>query len=175
VGEPVIAYKFLRDGAVGVFSRFAWPRPVNGEHGQWVEADGIEPCRSGIHACRRRDLPYWLASELWELELDPAGLVEERTKVIASRGRLLRRIETWDEASRADYTDMCAARARERIAAVPELERWGDVIESATAESAALTGFVAARIAEAAVGREGWLAEREHQSEWLAERLALRA
>jgi hypothetical protein len=173
VGEQVIAYKFLRPGAVGVFSRFAWPRPENGEPGRWVVAGAVDPCRAGIHACRVHDLPYWLASELWEIEIDADGFVEERTKVVAGRGRLLRPIEAWNDAARVDFVDLCAARARERIAAAPELERWGDVIEPARAEGPALSGFVAARIAEAAAGREAWHAEREHQWRWLAERLAL--
>ena len=169
----MIAYKFLRRGGIGVFSRFAWPRPDRGARGPWVEAGGLEPCRAGIHACRVSDLPFWLAPELWEIELDPQGLVEERTKVVAARGRLLRRVYGWDERARDDYVDMCVARAQERIAAVPELERWGDVIEPSRAEGPALLGFVAARIAEAAAGRDAWLAERRHQSRWLAERLAL--
>jgi len=42
-------------------------------------------------------------------------------------------------------------------------------------ERPALTAFAAARIAEAAVGREGWFADRAHQSQRLAERLGLQA
>ena len=40
----VIAYKFLRDDATGVFTGFAWPLPEEGP-GAWVEAR-VEQCRS---------------------------------------------------------------------------------------------------------------------------------
>jgi len=74
---------------------------------------------------------------------------------------------------RADFTDLCAARARDRIAAAAELAPWGDVIEPSRAEGPALLGFLAAWVAEAENGRSGWLAEGDHQSRWLAERLGL--
>src|SRR5207248_10655827 len=59
----VIAYKFLAEDGTGVFSRFRWPI------GEWVEAD-VDPCRSGVHGCRPRDLPYWIAPALYETELE---------------------------------------------------------------------------------------------------------
>ena len=86
----MIAYKFLRSGAVAPFSSFAWP---TGSPGPWVEAEP-HVCVSGIHACRAADLPYWLGAELWEIELDRA--VDETRKVVAPRGRLLRRVDGWD-------------------------------------------------------------------------------
>jgi hypothetical protein len=73
----VIAYKFLRTDGTGVFTRFAWPLP-DGEPGEWVQAP-ILACRSGIHACRVRDLPLWLGRELYEIELADR-IVEEPTK-----------------------------------------------------------------------------------------------
>ena len=51
----MIAYKFLRPDGTGVFTGFSWPLP-NGGPGRWVEAN-VEPCRSGIHACRPEHLP----------------------------------------------------------------------------------------------------------------------
>ena len=68
--------------------------PVSGQQSQeWVEAP-VEPCRSGIHACRPGDLPMWVADELYEIEL--AGeIVHERTKVVAPRARLLRRVDAY--------------------------------------------------------------------------------
>ena len=84
------AYKFLRRDGTGVFTSRAWPLPGPGGPGAWVEAP-LDPCRSGIHACRVRDLPLWLGQELYEIELG-GDIVEARTKVVASRRRLLRRI-----------------------------------------------------------------------------------
>src|SRR3712207_1858901 len=82
-------WKFLRRGAVSPFTGFEWTVRT------WVTADPALTCVTGIHACRRSDLPYWLADELWQVEL--AGPVTpSRHKVVAGRGRLLGRLEAWD-------------------------------------------------------------------------------
>jgi hypothetical protein len=82
----------------------------------------LAACRRGIHACRLGDLPWWLADELWEIELD--GRVEpEEHKIIATAGRLRARIEAWTPACAQDYADACAWRAHGR--AVQALTRAG--------------------------------------------------
>jgi hypothetical protein len=167
----VIAYKFLRRDGTGVFTRFAWPLP-NGGPGAWVEAP-VEPCRSGIHACRAGDLPLWLGRDLYAVELG-GEIVEERTKVIASRARLLRRIDAWDDGLRAAYTRDCADRAHALArGADPPLREWEAVVEPSVAEGPALLGFVAARIAEERDGAAAYRAERARQVAWLTERLGL--
>lgn len=163
------AYKFLRADGTGVFTRFAWPLPDR-DPGAWVEADP-DPCRSGIHACRLRDLPYWAGRVLYEVELD-GEIVEDGTKVVASRGRLLRRIGGWDDDFRAAYTRQCADRARE-LARATGLERWEVVVEPSMPEGPALVGFVAARIAEEGYGVDAYHAERARQADWIAARLGL--
>jgi hypothetical protein len=163
------AYKFLRADGTGVFTRFAWPLPDGGP-GAWVEGEP-DPCRSGVHACRLGDLPYWMGRVLYEIELD-GEIVEHRRKLVARRGRLRRRIDAWDDGCRAAYTRYCADRAHE-LARASGLERWEEVIEPSVQEGPALLGFVAARIAEEATGIEGYLAERARQTEWLAARLPL--
>lgn len=165
----MIAYKFLRHDGTSVFTGFRWPLP-NGGPGPWVEA-GIDPCRSGIHGCRRADLPLWAGRTLYEVELD-GEIVEEAMKVVARRGRLLRRIEAWDDAFRDEYTRACADRAHE-LARGASLESWDAVIEPSVPEGPALLGFVAARIAEEISGPEAYRAERDRQADWLAERLSL--
>jgi hypothetical protein len=165
----VIAYKFLRHDGTSVFTGFRWPLPDGGP-GPWVEA-GIDPCRSGIHGCRRADLPLWAGRTLYEVELD-GEIVDEAMKVVARRGRLLRRIEAWDDAFRDEYTRMCADRAHE-LARGASLESWEAVIEPSVPEGPALLGFVAARIAEEISGPEAYRAERDRQADWLAERLSL--
>jgi hypothetical protein len=167
----VIAYKFLRPDGTGVFTGYSWPLPNDGP-GTWVEAD-VEPCHSGIHACRPEHLPLWAAHALYEAELD-GEIVEGRTKVVAGRARLARRIGAWDEALRDRYTRMCADRAHELArAASPPFEQWEAVIEPSIPEGPALLGFVAARIAEEASGPEAYHAERARQTEWLVEKLGL--
>jgi hypothetical protein len=163
----VIAYKFLRAGGTSPFTGFAWPVP-EGEPGPWIEAP-VEPCRSGIHACRRDDLALWLGRELYEIELD-GEIVEERSKLVASRGRLLREVSAWDDGQRDAYTRMCADRAHELAR---DLEQWAAVIERSIREGPALLGFIAARIAEERDGPDAYQAERAHQTAWLVERLGL--
>jgi hypothetical protein len=166
---PVIAYKFLRADGTGVFSGFTWPLP-GGEPGAWVEAPP-DPCRSGIHACRVGDLPYWAGRVLYEIELG-GEVVEQETKVVAPRGRLLRRVEGWDEDFRAAFTRHCADRAHE-LAREGGITRWEEVIEPSIPEGPALLSFVAARIAEEAGGVEVYRAERDRQARWVATELEL--
>lgn len=112
----MVAYKFLRSGRVGLFSRFCWPDP-----GVWVEAAGDgDTCRSGIHACRMEDLPWWLADELWEIDLrDPTRV--DGHKVVATAGCLQAPVERWTPACAQEYAEACAWRARDR--AVQALRR----------------------------------------------------
>jgi hypothetical protein len=168
----VIAYKFLRSDGSSVFASFGWPLPDAGP-GAWVEAP-IEPCRSGIHACRPGDLPHWAGRVLYEIELD-GEIVEESDKVTASRGRLVRRIREWEE-QRDAYTRMCADRAHELVrAAPPEFAGWDSAVESSVPEGPALLGFVAARIAEEIAGSpDAYRAERTRQTAWIVQRLGLR-
>jgi hypothetical protein len=165
------AYKFLRRDGTTPFTGFRWDLP-NGEAGRWVEAR-VAPCRSGIHACRASDLPYWVGPVLYEIELE-GDVVEARSKLVASRGRLLQRIEAWDDVLPEAYTRMCADRAHELAAsASPPLEEWAAMIEPSIREGPALLGFVAARIGEEISGPSAYQAERARQSEWLVDRLGL--
>jgi hypothetical protein len=165
----MMAYKFLRSDGTGVFTGFRWPLP-NGGPGAWVDAR-IEPCVSGIHACRRADLPLWAGRTLYEIELD-GEILDEAMKVVASRGRLMRRIDAWDDAFRDEYTRMCADRAHE-LARGASLDEWDAVIEPSVPEGPALLGFVAARIAEEISGPDAYRAERRRQADWLDDRLGL--
>jgi hypothetical protein len=168
----VIAYKFLRRDGTGAFTRHPWPLPAGAAPGAWVEAP-VDPCRSGIHACRVDDLPLWLGKELFAIELD-GEIVAERTKLIASRGRLVRRIDAWDDALGSAFMDDCAERAHALVrAAAPALDHWEADIAPQPGEGPAMLGFVAARIAEERGGPGGYRAERARQVAWLAGRLGL--
>jgi hypothetical protein len=168
----VIAYKFLRPDRTSVFTGFSWPRP-NGGSGGWVEAE-VEPCRSGIHACRPEHLPLWAGQVLYEIE-HAGEIIDDRTKLIAARARLTRRIDAWEEeAVRDRYTRMCADRAHELARrASPPLEQWEAAIEPSVPEGPALLGFMAARIAEEIDGPDAYQVERGRQTEWLVEQLQL--
>jgi len=125
----VIAYKFLRAGRIGPFSGALWA-----ESGE-VEAPGpLEACRNGVHACRIDDLAYWLDDELWEIEL-LGEIVEERLKLLARRGRLARRIDSWDDGTRRAFAEWCLRRVAAHSAAEARdagLEAEADALQHAS-------------------------------------------
>ncbi len=136
------AYKFLRAGRRAPFSDLVWP-----EAG-WVAVDGpLDACRSGIHACRPGHLAYWLLPELWEIELE-GELLEAELKVVARRGRLTNRIDTWDDAVSRDLAEECVRRTARY--AVLELTELGLAGEAALLEDARTVGELAATAVQVA-------------------------
>ena len=168
MARVVIAYKFLRAGAVAPFTGFTWPV------GEWVEVEqDVDPCRAGIHACRIADLPLWLGPELWEIELE-GDVLERGRKLVASRGRLVRRIEEWNETARNDFGRFCVRRTRQRLGYVPVLSGYvGDVQRMVGDGRVPLAAFAAARAAEHRDGETGYARERAAQAAWLAARIGL--
>jgi hypothetical protein len=150
----LLALKFLREGGVGPFSYFQWPLPSAGEPGAWVAA---EPGDRGIYACDAEHLVYWLAPELWIIELD--GEVEvEGTKLVAPRGRLIRRVEAWTREKLAAFGQECALRTRDRAAAAIRGLGEGDLADrlAACTDAASISELAAAASRGAArpLGRE---------------------
>jgi hypothetical protein len=120
----VIAWKFLQPGAVGLFSGFEWPTPTASQPGPWVE---VEPplvrALRGVHAVRTAWLLDWLGDELWEIEL--AGeIADANGLLVASRGRLLRRVSEWDAPAAAAFAAACVLAVRDMAA--DALARTGD-------------------------------------------------
>lgn len=115
----MIAYKFLRSGGRTLFSRKTWPLPAGATAGAWLEADEgpLLPCRNGVHACELADLPYWLADELWQIELDGEAL-RGPDAWIARRGRLLRQVTTWNPDTRTRFAGACADRIETQLASL---------------------------------------------------------
>ena len=106
----MIAYKFLATGRFARYSGVTWP-----EAGTWLEGRGTpEHCVSGIHALRPFAFLGWIDDELWTCEL--GGAIEEDCDVlVAERGRLLERVQAWNEASAYEFARGCAARGRELV------------------------------------------------------------
>jgi hypothetical protein len=163
----VIAYKFLAPGGVAPFTSFRWPVD------EWVEAGAADPCRAGIHACHIRDLPIWLGAELWEIEL-AGSVIEQERKLVASRGRLTRRVDAWDGHLADAFGRFCAKRTRQRVGFLPVLSGFvGDVDRFVSEGRIPIAGFAAARAAEWCDGQAAYDLERRAQATWLAERLGL--
>jgi hypothetical protein len=100
----VIAYKFLLPDRRGPFTGREW------REDEWLEAEGaLVPCRNGVHAFRTSDLAYWLTDDLWEVALD-GEIVESDLKLLARRGRLVRRIDAWDPEARRAFAYECLRR-----------------------------------------------------------------
>jgi hypothetical protein len=183
------AYKFTRTGGIAPFSRFSWPRPDGDRPGDWVDAVVAVPCRAGIHACRPPELPYWVAAELWVIELD-GDVVESGGKLVASRGRLLAPVEAWMAGGAAAFGADCARRAAEIAAEFaggpPELvgllEGYAaDAAHYVAAGDPAVAAHIAATAAgDAAAGSKvheqdspAGRAERSRQGAWMVEHLGL--
>jgi hypothetical protein len=153
----MIGYKFLAVGAIGLYSGFRWPAPDNGGPGKWVGVEGsLLAFRRGVHACRPESLLDWIDDELWQVEL--AGEVMETSGVlVASRGRLLRRVAEWDEAAGRELSEACAWRVRDH--ATSALRRLG--LGGAAEELAACRGLseLQARAARHAAETRGFGAQ----------------
>jgi hypothetical protein len=129
----VLAFKFLDRQGRTLIRAVRWPLPNGDGPGAWLEAAAARPCREGIHACRPRDLAYWVHHELWEIELD-GGIVEAERKVVAQRGRLLRRIGAWSDGIGKEFDAWCAWRARDHAVSVlgqAGEDGWGQQLEEA--------------------------------------------
>ena len=81
----MIAYKFLTTDGTSVFTGFSWPLPQGGP-GAWVEAN-VEPCRSGIHACRPEHLPLWAGQVLYEADAERGDRVLGQAPVVRADRR----------------------------------------------------------------------------------------
>lgn len=163
----MIAYKFLADGAVSPFSGFRWRAD------EWVDVDAVEPCFTGIHACTAEQLPYWLGPELWEIEL--AGeIVRQARKLVAARGRLVRRLDGWNEELRTAFATDVLERTRLRFGSVPLLSGYvADIERFRATPRVGLAAFAAARAAEWSGGPRAYERERARQARWLATHLGL--
>jgi hypothetical protein len=110
--ENTTAYKFLRRGRIAPFAKVQWPPPHDSK--KWIGGDVV-------HACRVRHLPYWLNEELWHVELE-GDVAEQGWALLATRGRLLARVEGWPDAKQAFAAD-CAEVARGAAADVLKRKR----------------------------------------------------
>ncbi|HYE89694.1 MAG TPA: hypothetical protein VEA38_01685, partial [Terriglobales bacterium] len=94
-----------------------WP-----EIGEWTETRDVNPCHTGWHLARPRDLIQWLrtspriagATTLdFEIYIAEAEIYTEADdKVVAPRARLVRRLQ-WDREFVVSWAKECAASAHE--------------------------------------------------------------
>src|SRR5262249_48083049 len=104
-------FKFLRASAVSPFTGYVWGPGA----GDWVDAGPAGPCRRGIHARRGGELPFWLAEELWRVELG-GPVVVSGDQGGAPRARAASRIERWTPETADELGRMCTARVAHHAA-----------------------------------------------------------
>jgi hypothetical protein len=149
-----------------------WP-----EAGEWLESDSPPAlCRAGVDALLPDVLATWIAEELWRVELD-GGEALAPGIIVAPRGRLLARVEEWNDDTAREFALACAAHVRGG-ATGRAAEYAADTVASADAAVADYTAttvaYMAAHAAEA-MTPGGFAAERRWQSLWLAARLGVEA
>lgn len=175
------AYKILKDGR-SEFTGWRWPLPDADQPGQWVHVEGsIALCVNGIHASTPAQLPHWLGTELWEIEL-AGNVLEDEAALVASQARLLCRVDAWDEPMRGRFAEMCLARARELADGYPAGGGLVTKVEHTLSwAGAAPAGYFTAMLAGesdsgARAGADydaAFLRERSRQARWLREQLKL--
>ena len=74
-------------------------------------------------------------------------MVEGERLVVARRGRLVRRVEAWNDAAAGAFGTSCAEEARRRAARSPNLAEYADDAENPES-SPQFAAFAAARLAE---------------------------
>lgn len=190
MSAPVVAYKFLARGALGPVSRVRWPLPSSDGATAWLTADApLAVCRSGVHACLKDQLAFWLHEELWRVELE-GDVTDGLDCVVSPRGRLLERIGAWSEGGGAQRF---AAAVRDHAATLiderPEAERHAFIgyvddatwhVENGRLESPALAALCAsmavAKLLESqGLGslEEAYRRERAWQSTWIVNEMGL--
>ncbi|MFL5395882.1 MAG: hypothetical protein ACJ79G_23870 [Myxococcales bacterium] len=86
----------------------------------------------GVHGCRAEDLACWPDDELWLVELG-GPILHELHQLVATRGRLLKRIAGWNADTVCEYAGACAWRAGDL--ALEDLDRAGLAAASAALRS----------------------------------------
>jgi hypothetical protein len=141
-----LAWKFLDERSMGVFSGFTWPKStIDTDPGPWVETSEVIPCYEGVHACSVEQLAWWMSAQLWEIEL-AEPVVVKGAKLVAQRGRLIRLVDDWPGIG-AELAEWAVWRVRGH--AVEVLTAMGDSdagAKLATAETFDDLGNAAARI-----------------------------
>jgi hypothetical protein len=181
----MIAYKFLAETGLGRFSEARWPLPEGGAPGAWLSAAGpVRPCQQGIHATRVENLPYWLDHQLFQIELE-GTLLETESALVAERGRLIRRVDAWNDSAFAALCSFCLQRTAEMFARVTErapaelararffVDEVQMFVQMGARATAVYVAAVGAHVASALEPEAAYRAERAKQAEFLAAHLGL--
>jgi hypothetical protein len=100
-------FKVLAPGRKAIYGTGSWPAP-----GVWRKRiERLKSCQSGYHLCTRSGLVEWLGPEIWLAEQEGEYIWKDKRKVIvASRARLIRKFDTWNERTARLFACDCAER-----------------------------------------------------------------
>jgi hypothetical protein len=93
-------------------------------------------------------------------------------KIVAERGRLIRRIDRWSDETRDAYSQMYISRARADGGRVGAIVDWASAPEMGAAGPVRM-GFMAAQIPEQVGGVDAYAAKRSRRSAGLVEQFGL--
>lgn len=101
--------KFTAPGGFAYAGRGRWHLPQGGQPGKWMRDYKTAPvlCERGYHWCEARHATLHLHAECYLIE--PRGVtVRGDNKCVSQGGRLLRRVETWNERAARLFAADCA-------------------------------------------------------------------
>src|SRR5262245_31551424 len=138
--------------------------------GQWRSVKGeLIPCENGIHYCGRDHLVRWLGPTIWVFEDGtPDETIDAGNKLVTRKGRVVERLETWNETTARLFAADCAEAVLHLIPA-PRHEPFVSAIDAARKFAHGEIGSKELAAAEAAT----WAAIRA--AAWDAARAATRA
>jgi len=135
----------------------------HGGTGKWVKGRArnvkgeLMPCRNGLHYCTRDQLVGWLGPQIWLFEdLSPDETVDGGDKMVTRKGRVVERLETWNDMTARLFAADCAEQA---LRFIPESHR-----EPFAAAISVARGFA-----------RGEISDSERAAAWDAARDAARA
>lgn len=100
-------FKVLGEGRVPIYGgKGRWP-----SIGNWTKPKKVNPCHSGYHLARPRDLRPWLSGSAELYLAEGAGVYQiVEDKVVFERARLIEKLP-WNEETAKSWTLDCADRA----------------------------------------------------------------
>jgi hypothetical protein len=113
-------YKFLTKHGTGAYSGYRWPLPTHNDDGTWTPGEWTpalegdpRQCQHGYHLCHAEQLISWWNAVLYEVEVEPGGIVHDyEDKSATTAGcRLTRQLETWNDRTARLFACDCAERA----------------------------------------------------------------
>ncbi len=117
-------YKVLGEDGEARYGKGKWSLPRGDKPGQWKRAWGkLDPCKNGLHLCRRSDLLTWIGPRIFEVEVGGSRMIQCEDKVVVRRARLVREFVAWGSGAAQAFWKDCGDRAWDALA-VPEYRAW---------------------------------------------------